>query len=208
MSEKSRQSEKKSNGYVVRRYRYTNDYQVVPSLNPKGGRENRMFYIGSWIHPTNDEAELKRLIFGMRLLTAVAVAAVLTALAVLPGPLTHKWFLPILAISVFPLAYQIMGAVMLPAKTTPMERRQYDKGILRTGQCAVFTFVLICMSALACLIYWIVAAAGTVAGEAPYSLMDGVFAAMLVLGGVAELRVHRLSKEIKTELLDNDAYRP
>jgi hypothetical protein len=208
MSEKPLQSEKKSNGYVVRRYRYTNDYQVIPSLNPKGGRENRMFYIGSWIHPTNDEVEFKRLIFGMRLLTAVAVAAVLAALAVLPGPLTHKWFLPILVISSFPLAYQIMGAVMLPAKTTPMERRQYDKGILRTGHSAMFAFVVICMSALACLIYWIIAVAATIKGEAPYSLMDGVFAAMLVLGGVAELRVYRLSKQIKTELLDNDAYRP
>lgn len=208
MSDKPQKTEKKSNGYVVRRYRYTNDYQAVPSLNPKGGRDSRLFYIGPWIHPTNDEAEFKSLIFGMRLLTAVAVAAVLAALAVLPGPMTHKWFMPVLVISSFPLAFQIMGAAVLSAKTTPLERRQYDKGILRTGQSAVFTFVVICLAALGCLIYWIVAAAGDIEDSAPYALMDGVFAAMLVLAAVAELRVHRLSKAIKTELLDNEAYRP
>ncbi len=207
MAQKPQKTEKKTNRLIGRRYRYTDDYQVVPALGNEG-RGKRILYIGPWILPTNELEEYKKLVLWIRILTVVAVAAALGAMNVVPPPSTHKWYLPILVFALFPLAYQVMGAATMPATLTHMERQRYDKGIVRAGQSAGFSLVVICLSALGCLVYWIIAAVGTIEGEAPYALGDGVFAALLVLAAAAEWMVRQLSRRIKTDTLDHDAYHP
>lgn len=199
----------KSGKLIGRRYRYTNDYQVVPELGPNGGRGKRLVYVGRWIRPGNDTAEYKTIVLWMRILTATAVLFTAAALGLHPAAMTHRWYVPVLVASMFPLAYQVMGAAMLPGEISYMERRRYDKSFVRAGHSAMAALVMFGLSALGCVIYWIiVAASGNVEGSMPYSLMDGVFAALLVLAGAAELFTYRFFKRIKPDTFDNDAYHP
>ena len=207
MAQKPRETEEKSNRLIGRRYRYTNDYQVVPALG-SDGRGKRIFYIGSWFLPVNEPVEYRKLVLWIQILTAAALAAVLVAVGIIPPPYDHKWYLPILVLGLFPLAFQVMGAVRIPGKIIHMEHQRYDKSIVRAGQSAAFALVVICISALGCLAYWIVAAVGTVPNEAPYAWTDGAFAALLILAAAAEWAVRRLSRKIKIDTLDHDAYHP
>ena len=126
-----------------------------------------------------------------------------------PANMTHRWYMPVLVASVFPLAYQVMGAVSLPPKISYMERQKYDKSFVRVGHSAVFALVLFGLAALGCVIYWIIVAVSEyVEGSAPYSLNDGAFAALLVLAGAAELFNYRFFKRVQTDTFDNDAYQP
>lgn len=207
MAKTQQKSGKKSNRIVGRRYRYVNDYQTAPALG-ENGRGKRVFYVGPWILPTISPELYKKVALCAWLLTAAALAAITGALAVVPTPMTHKWYVPILVAGLFPFSYQVMGAVMIPPTLRHMERQRYDKSIVRTGQSALFTFVMICVSALGCAIYWLVAALGTVEDEAPYALADGIFALLLVLAALSELAVRRLIGKIKVDTLDHDAYHP
>lgn len=207
MAKLPQESGKQSGRIVGRRYRYTEDYQTAPALG-ENGRGKRVFYVGPWILPRIAPELYKKTVLRVWLLTALVVAAVAAGLAVLPTPMTHKWYVPILVFGLFPLSYQVMGAVMIPPEIKHMERQRYDKSIVRAGQSAIFTFAVICASALGCAIYWLVAALGTVEDEAPYALADGVFAALLVLAALAELAVRRLIGRIEVDTLDHDAYRP
>lgn len=208
MAEKKQQSEKKSNRIIGRRYRYTGDYTVYQVLSPGGGMTKRVTYNGRWILPINDPEEYGKIVSLLWILTAVAAAAIAGALCVLPAPMTHKWYMPVLVMGLFPLGYQIMGAVMIPPQITHMERQRFDKSFLRTGHSAMFTFVVVCLSALGCGIYWIVYAVSTIEDSAPYSLMDGLFAFLLILAAAAEFTVYKTARRIKTDTLDNDAYQP
>lgn len=207
MAKTPQQSEKKSNRIIGRRYRFAEDYQLIPDLKGNG-RNKRIVYIGPWILPTNEPEEYKRVVRWMRILTALVLIAVFAAMEQIPFPATYKWYFPILVISLFPLLHQVMGAWMLPAKICHMERQRYEKSFGRIGSSAMFTFVVLCLSALAYLIYWIIAATSIIEGEAPYALADGIFAALLVFSAVTELQVRRLSRRIKTDTLDNSAYQP
>lgn len=209
MPDKPQHSKKEPRGYVARRYRYTNDYQAVPRLGPNGGRGKQLIYIGPWFLPTNEEAEYKKLVLWMWLLTAAAVAGVLGALLTHPAEKTFRLYLPVLVAGLFPLSFQIMGALTVPGKRSHMDRRQYDKGLGRIGGSAMASFVMICLTALGCLIFWIVTANREFDGKASYSLLhDGGFAALLVLAALAELTVKRLSGRIQVDMLPNDSYHP
>ena len=201
-------SEEKSHKLIGRRYRYTGDYQVVSSLGPYGGRQKQMIYIGQWIRPSNETGEYKNIVLWMRILTAIAVVTAVCAMWLHPAEMTHRWYVPVLVVSLFPLLYQVMGAVTIPAEPSYMERQRYDKSILRVGHSAVAALVLFCISALGCVIYWIVASVSELEGSVPYSLMDGVFAALLIASGAAELTTYRFFQRIKTDTFDNDAYHP
>ena len=203
MAKLPQESGKQSGRIVGRRYRYTEDYQTAPALG-ENGRGKRVFYVGPWILPRIAPELYKKTVLRVWLLTALVVAAVAAGLAVLPTPMTHKWYVPILVAGLFPLAYQVMGAVMIPPEILHMERQRYDKSIVRAGQSAA----VICASALGCAIYWLVAALGTVEDEAPYALADGIFAALLVLAALSELAVRRLIGKIEVDTLDHDAYHP
>ena len=205
MAKEPQKTEKKSNRLIGRRYRYADDYQIVPAL-AGNGRGQRVIYNGQWILPTNDPEQYKKLVLWMRILTAMVLVALLAAIDLVPAPNTHKWYLPILVGALYPLSYQVMGVATIPARIRHMERRQYDKSFLRAGHSATFTVVMLCLSALACLIYWLVAAFGTIEDEAPYSLADGGFAFLLILSVAAELTVRRLARKVETETLEHDAY--
>ena len=200
--------DKKSNKIIGRRFRYASDYKVVPSLRRNGSYGKQVVYIGRWIRPTNSLEEYKRIVLWMRILTAVAAVAAVAAMWLHPAAMSHRWYVPVLVACLFPLAYQIMGAMTMPPEVSYMDRQQYDKSFVRCGHSAVFALVLICASALGCLIYWIIAAAGTVEGGAPYSLLDGVFAGLLILAGVTERVVYLFSRKITTDTYDNETYQP
>ena len=201
-------SEEKSRKIIGRRYRYTGDYQIVSALGPNGSREKRMFYTGRWIRPVNEAEEYETIIRWLRILTVAAVLAVLGALGLHPAAMTHRWYLPVLTIGLFPLFYQGMGAVRLPAKRSYMERQRYEKSIVRVGHSAVAVLVLCCISALGCVIYWILASTTELEGSEPYSLRDGVFAVLLILAMLSERMSYRFFRKIQTDTYDNDAYHP
>lgn len=203
MAKQEKPKQKKSDRIIGRRYRYTKDYEIVPAIGANGRRQKQLLYTADWILPANEPEEYKALVLRMRILLALSVAAVLCATQALPAPMTNKWYLPVLMVSVFPLAYQIMSAVRLPAQKKRMERQEFDKGFVRLGHCAMFAFVVICAAALGLLVYWIVAAATELEGEAPYSLRDGLFAALLALAAAAELLLWRLCRQIRPETVPN-----
>lgn len=203
MAKQEKPKAKRSDRIIGRRYRYTGDYQIVPGIGSSGRPQKQVLYTADWVMPANEPREYKRLVLGLRVLLAVAVAAVVCATQVLPAPMTNKWYLPVLVISFFPLAYQIMGAFRMPAERIRMERQEYDKSFLRVRHSAVFVLVLICLSALGTVIYWIVAAGGKLEGAMPYSLRDGIFAGLLVLAAAAELLLHRLGGRLRTDTVEN-----
>lgn len=208
MAKQGKKSGERAGRLIGRRYRYTDDYKVVPSIGAGGRHEKRVIYTGEWIRPTNGEAAYRRLVRAIWVLLALAVLAVIGAVQILPPPMTNKWYVPVLMISVFPLAYQVLGAVRIPPAVTCMERQHYDKSFVRTGHSATFAFVVMCLAALALVIYWIVAAVGTVEGEAPYSLRDGLFAVLLAAAAAAELGIRKLVGQLATENVENSAYHP
>lgn len=208
MARSDSDAESRSSRIIGRRFRYTNDYKSVPSLTADGRRSNDLVYTGKWILPVNEESEYKRIVTLMRILLAVAAAAVIGAVAILPPPMTHKWYLPVLIVSFFPLAYEIMGAVKLPGKIRHMERMEYDKSFQRLGTAAMFAFVVICIAAVGVIVYWIIASTGGIEEAVPYSARDGVFAALVVVAAAAEFAIYKLYRRIKTETLENSAYRP
>ena len=208
MAQREKKPDNRSSRILGRKYRYTEDYQVASALGPNGRLEKRVIYTGRWVRILNEEADYRRTVLALRILPPLAVLAILCAVEVLPLPMTHKWYVPVLLISLFPLAYQIMAIFGLPAERKPMERQKYDKSFVRLGHGAVFILVVLCASALGAVIYWIVYAVSGIEGGAPYSLRDGIFALLLVLAAAAELTIYRLYRSIRTDTVDNDAYQP
>ncbi len=205
MAKEKQEKSRRADRLIGRRYRYTKDYQVLPGLGPKGSREKRVLYTGDWYLPVNDGEEYRKLVKALRLLTALAALAVLGALAILPPPMENKWYLPVLTVSLFPLAYQIMGAVSLPSQKTHMERQRYDKSVVRVGHSAMFAFVVMCLAALGLMVYWIVAASGGL-GSPAYTGRDAVFAVLLILAAAAELVSWKLYGRIQAEKVPNERF--
>ena len=202
---KQKGSEKRSDRIIGRRYRYTADYRVVPGLGPNGSRERRVLYTAPWVVPVNDPAEYKGIVLRMRVLLALVGLAFLGAVTVLPTPMTHKWYLPLLMTALFPIAFQVMSLTFIPGEPKPLERQRFDKGFVRMGHSAMFAFVIMCLSGLGVVVYWLFAAFGTVEDSAPYALGDGLFALLLVVAAGAELTIYRLFGRIRTETRENTA---
>lgn len=199
---------KRSDRIIGRRFRYTDDYKSVPTLGADGKKENDLVYVGKWIHVLNVEAEYKRIVLIMRIMTALTVLAVAGAVFVLPLPMTHKWYLPVLVASVFPLAYQIMGAVKLPSKPAYLERVRFDKSLRRVGHSAMAALVIIGLSILGVAAYWITGLFVSIEGAQPYSLRDAAYALLSLAAAGAELLTFLQFRKIKTELAENSAHRP
>lgn len=205
MANNEKKTEKRSGKLVGRRYRYTEDYKVLPALGGPGARGKRVIYTAPWIVPELDAETWQKLVRALRWLTALAVLAFIAAFCAVPPPTENKWYVPVLAIGAFPLAYQVMGAVTLPREKKPLERQRYDKSFVRVHHSAVFTFVILCLCALCFAVCRILAAAG-VLELAPFAAGDAAFAALLVLMAAAELLIRRLCRGIKTDTLENSAY--
>ena len=202
MAKNEQKTEQRSGRILGRRYRYTDDYKVLPALG--GSRERRVLYTAPWTALKLDEEAWKTLVLRLRILTAAAVLAFIAAF-LLPIDWQSKWYMPALALACFPLAYQVMAAAVLPSAKKPLERQQYDKSFVRLSHSAVFALVLICLSALGCAVFWILAAAG-VLETLTFSPRDAAFAALLILMAAVELLTHRLCRGIETETLENSAY--
>lgn len=205
MAKKEEKTEQRSGRIVGRRYRYTDDYQILPALGGPGARGKRVVYIAPWTVLTLDAQTWQKLVRALQWLTALAVLGFVAAFCAVPPPMENKWYVPVLAIAAFPLAYQVMGAVSLPREKKPLERQQYDKSFVRVHHSAVFAFVILCLSALCFAVCRILTAAG-VLQAAPLAAGDAAFAALLVLMAAAELLIRRLCRGIKTDTLENSAY--
>lgn len=205
MAKNEGKTEQRSGRIVGRHYRYTEDYKVLPALGGPGGRGKRVIYTAPWIVPELDAGNWQKLVRALRTLTALAVLAYVASFCAVPPPMENKWYVPVLALGAFPLAYQVMGAFSLPPEKKPLERQQYDKSFVRVHHSAVFAFVLLCLSALCFAVCQILAAAG-VLQTAPLAAGDAAFAVLLVLMAAAELLIRRLCRRIKTDTLENSAY--
>ena len=143
----------------------------------------------------------------MRILTAVAVPAVLGATALVPVPLVSKWFLPVLLLALIPLVYQVMGAVLLKNKPCYLERSQHDKSIVRTGHSAMAAFVIICIAAAVFAAYWLTAGFGSEEYSA-FGVRDAAVAALIVIAALAEWGAFAAFRKIRVETVENSAHRP
>ncbi len=200
MAKNQPKNEKRSDRIIGRRYRYTGDYKVLPAMG--GSRERRVVYVGKWILPANEPEEYRKIVLWMRLLLGVAVLAFAGAIQVLPAPMTNKWYVPVLMIAVFPLAYGVLGAFALPAARRRMERQQYDKSFVRVGHSAVFALAVMGLGALGTGIFWIVNAAGGLEPRLAYTLRDGLYLLLLALSAGAELAVWKLFRRVRPETLE------
>lgn len=209
MADTERKGEKKrSERLIGGRFRYTDDYKSVPVLGAGGRKENELVYVGKWIHILNSESEIRRIALLMRVLTAAAVLCVVGAVFVLPVPMTHKWYLPVLVFSLFPLAYQIMGVFRLPNGPDFLERVKYDKGVKRVGHSALFALIVTGLSILGLAAYWITGAFIEIEGAQPYSIRDGIYALLAAAAAGAELLTFMQFRKVRTETVENSAHRP
>ncbi len=199
---------KRSERIIGRRFRYTDDYKSITKLGAGGRKENELIYVGRWIHILNGERELSRIVLLMRIMAGIALVSVVGAVLVLPLPMTHKWYLPVLIFSLFPIAYQIMGAVKLPGKPAYMERAKFDKSVKRAGNASLFALIVTGLSILGLAAYWIVGAFVEIEGAQPYSVRDGVYALLAAAAAAAELVSYLQFRKISTETVENSAYRP
>ena len=202
MAKSSSQPDKRSARIIGRRYRYTSDYQIVPALGPND-RGKRVIYTADWVLPVNEEGEYRSIVLRLRLLTLAVWVCVLGAMAVVPLPMTHKWYVPVLVTALFPLCYQVMSLTAIPGQREKLERQRWEKGFVRMGTCAAVVLVILGLSALGDLAYWLVAAFGTVEDAAPFSLLDGGFVLLLVLAGGSELLIRKQNKRVRTETVAN-----
>ena len=192
---------------AFRRFRYTDDYRRTTYVGANGRPKERITYIGPWYCPVNDEREYRRIAVISRVAVAVAVLATIGALLSIPAPLEHKWYAVVLSVSLFPLAYAVMGAVRLCGRPEPTERQRYDKSVLRMKHSAVANLVIYALTAIGLIVYWVLKSCGVIEA-ASYALGDGIFAGCLVLAAAASLLLYRTVNQIQTEVRDNDAYRP
>ena len=110
MAKNESKTEQRSGRIVGRRYRYTEDYKVLPALGGPGGRGKRVIYTAPWIVPELDAGNWQKLVRALRTLTALAVLAYVASFCAVPPPMENKWYVPVLALGAFPLAYQVSGS--------------------------------------------------------------------------------------------------
>lgn len=188
---------------IGRRYQYTKDYKTTPYLGPNGREEKRLVYVGKWINPLNDEAELKRIVLVSRLLVAASLTAFIFAMFILPPPTEGKWFLLPLVTAVFPLAYEVMAAFRLPNKKEKMERINFDKSFIRLKHSSVICIVMVLLSALGLIIYWALVLFGVFEPPAPFAAGDALYALGVAALAAASFIIYRQMKLVRTEELEN-----
>lgn len=192
---------------VFRRFRYTEEYRSTPYVGANGKSKERFTYIGEWYCPVNEAGEYKGIVIAAWAAVIVAVLSTLGALFSIPAPLENKWYVVALTFSLFPLAYAVMGAARLPSKPEPMEHARFDKSVLRLKHSAVAVLVILALTALGLIAYWILTACGVYAA-APYALGDGIFAGCILLAAAANVLLYAKMKQIKTEVRENSAHNP
>ena len=189
---------------VGRRYRYTSDYKTTRYLGPSGREEKRIVYIGKWIRPLNGEFELGRIVLTSRILVAVTILAVLLSLFILPTPVEGKWYIIPLVVSLFPIAYEVMSAVLLSAKTEKFERIKFDKSFIRLRTSSVICIVMVLLAAFGLIVYWALALFKVFEPPAPYSLRDALFALCVIAALAASFIIYKQMKLVRTEELENN----
>ncbi|MBR5947860.1 MAG: hypothetical protein IKZ82_04305 [Clostridia bacterium] len=189
---------------VGRRYRYTNDYKTTPILGPGGREEKRIVYIGKWICPLNDAAELKRIVLIARILVAVTLFAVLFSLFILPPPTENKWYILPMVTALFPITYEVMSALMLSSKKGKLERIKFDKSFIRLKTSSVICIVIVLLAAVGLIVYWALALFKVFAPPAPYTVRDALFALCIAAALASSFIINRLMKSVRTEELENN----
>ena len=195
---------KKKNG----RYRYTDDYKTVSRVDEKGKKRHHLIYTGKWFLVMNGADEYHKTVRRVQAASLVSLAAVIVALLILPVPVNDKWYLVPLVISLFPLSYLAMGAVMLPQQVEPMESARYHRSILRVMQSSTLCFAALAASAAGLVVYWILAAAGKIGSATQYTIRDAVFAACLILTACFCLLIRNMMKRIRIEERENGEIPP
>lgn len=190
---------------LFRRLRYTEDYKSTPYVGANGKSRERLTYIGEWYCPTN--ADYTRIAWTARAAVLLALISAVGALFVLPPPMNNKWYAAVLTVSLFPLAYAVMGAVRLPVKPDPMERVTYDKSVLRMKHSAAATLIIDALTVLGVIVYWILAATGVYADAAPFALGDGIFLACLAISVAANVLLYAKTAQISIEKRENASFR-
>lgn len=193
---------------VGRKYRFVDDYKKTVYVGANGKSKDRVTYIGKWVWLQNDDEAYSRIVLFCRIAIGVAVAALIGSVFILGNTTGGKWYMPVAVLTVFPLAYAIMGAVAMPGRKKPMERKKFNDSFERTKIAAYLTLIFLGLSALTWLICWILTWNGVKVVQSEFSWQDAGFLVCLVLSAAASLVIIRKIKEIKTELRDNASYKP
>ena len=189
---------------IGRRFQYTKDYKTTTYLGPSGREEKRIVYIGKWILPVNDEAEFKRITLTARILVALSVLLFLFTFFIVPLPTGGKWYILPLATMVFPLAYEVMSAFLLPARPEKMERAKFDKSIIRLKVSSVICIVMTVLAALGLILYWVLAAFKVFEPPAPYCFRDALVALGMAALLAASFLIYKQIKLVRTEEVENN----
>lgn len=181
-----------------KRYRYIDDYKVVPYVGAGGKSKQRLEYIGKYVNITDDAAET------MRLLRRVQVGVVLILLLlgtclVLEHSASRTMYVAVPSIlNVFPLAYMCIGAFMLPKRIEPMRRDAFAHSISRVQHSAIGIVAFCALTFIGTAVYWIFA------GDY-FLIIDAIFIAVTIAEAALSYTIYRRLKGIKTELLPNKA---
>lgn len=192
---------------IGRRYRFVDDYKKTVYVGANGRPKDRITYIGEWVWPLNDEYDYKRIVLVSRIAAGIAVAALIAALLLQGTETGGKWYMAAAALSVFSLAYMVMGAVMMPTNMRPMERMRYHGSFERAKGAAIVTLIILGLSAITWLVCWILVWCGVPVVESGFSWRDIVFAVCLLIAAAASFVIVRKTKELKTEMRANASYK-
>ena len=193
---------------IGRRYRFVDDYKKTVYVGANGKPKDRITYIGQWVWLLNEDEAYSRIVLLSRIATGVAVAALIGALFILGNTTAGKWYMPVAALAAFPLAYAIMGAVAMPNRKTPMERMKFHNSFERSKGAAYLTLIFLGLSALTWLVCWILTWSGVKVVQSDFSWQDAGLLVCLLFSAAASFVIIRKTKEIKTELRDNQSYKP
>ncbi len=190
---------------VSRRYRYVDDYRAVPVMDERGKVRQKSLYIGEWVCPLAGEAEYRLFLLRVRLLTAVAAAGIVSAIAVSHAAYEIMYVAVPMVMALFPASYLIMGACSLQKTAAPMEKLHYIKGLQRVARSSTGLFVFACIGLLGKTVFRALCLFGVLAGYG-FAWEDAVFLLGMAACITASFFIHRASRALKTELRPNEAH--
>lgn len=193
---------------IGRRYRFVDDYKKQTYVGANGKAKQRIIYIGEWVCPLNEPDAYRKIVLISRIAAGVALAAVIAAMFIVPLPIENKWYLPVTAMSLFPLLYAIMGVVKMPNRVKPMERQSFAHSFERAKSASVVCLVFLGIASVVWIVCRILILCGVIAEAQPFSVRDEAFVFFLLLAGAACFLTVRKTKEIKTELRGNASCKP
>lgn len=193
---------------IGRRYRFVDDYKKTVYVGANGKPKQKIRYIGQWVCPQNEQGEFSRIVLMSRIAAGAALAAVIAALLTVPLPMDNRWYVPLTAAAFFPLIYAVMGVALMPNQAKPMERQRFHKSFERAKGAAIACLIVLGLAVIAAIVCWILVFCGVIVEIKAFTFRDGAYAFCMLLSAAANIALILENRKLKTELKENDAYKP